>query len=122
MSNGLGPAFYPSRCSESSLDWPSSPLWAPSSPTRFTGRTGRVPAPLRYLFAALFVCVLGVTGFGVLLLYDGASALAGLVAVTVLVPFLVVSVYLERTTELARVDVIVAAVMGGVSRFSSEPP
>lgn len=74
-------------------------------------RTGdRLPL-LRYLAAVVLAGVLAVAGFGVLVLYDEAASLAWLVASTTLLPLFVVGVFLDRTTALARLDVVAATVL-----------
>jgi len=62
-------------------------------------RAGYVPRPFGYVLAVLCVGVVGVSGFGVLVLYDEASVLAWLFASIALVPFLVVGPYLARTAR-----------------------
>lgn len=74
-------------------------------------RTGGRPPLVRYLPAVVLAAVLAVAGFGVLVLYDEAASLAWLVASTALLPLLVVGVYLDRTTALARPDVVAATVL-----------
>jgi hypothetical protein len=74
-------------------------------------RTGSVPSPFRYLLVAIGVGVLGVAGFGVLVLYDEGPVAAWLLASIVLLPLFLVGVYLARTTALSRVDVLATTVM-----------
>lgn len=74
-------------------------------------KSGFVPMPLRYLHVAIAVGVFGVAGFAVLVLYDEAPLAAGLFTSVVVVPFLLVSASLARSTDVARLDIIVATVM-----------
>jgi len=74
-------------------------------------RSGQGPTILRYLLAAASAGVVGVSGFGIAMLYDEATILAGLLALVALAPFVLVGIHLNRTTGLARLDVIVTTVM-----------
>ena len=72
----------------------------------FRRRTDRIPTPLRWVVTAACLAAFVVGGFVVLALFDEAPPLAGLFAVAVVFPFLTVGTYLERTTDLSRVDTV----------------
>lgn len=77
----------------------------------FHRQTDRIPLVLRYLLVLIGVSVLGVAGFGVLVMYDEAPIIAGLFTSIALLPLLTVSIYLARTSELLHLDVGAITVM-----------
>ncbi|AZH26788.1 hypothetical protein [Haloplanus aerogenes] len=75
-------------------------------------RTGRLPGPFRYGFA-----LLGVTGFGVLALYDEAPAAAGLFLLLGLLPQLVAAATLDRWLSVSRPDLVTTTMMAWSAPF-----
>ncbi|MEF8838703.1 MAG: hypothetical protein V5A18_04270 [Haloarculaceae archaeon] len=74
-------------------------------------RAGHVHPLLRYTLVVIGLAVLGVAGFGILLLFDEVPVLAWLMASLVVVPLLVVGLYLARTTEYPRIAILTGTVM-----------
>lgn len=111
MSNGLGAGFFAITLLAVLAGLALLVVLSTGVSWVWYRRAGRVPAPLRYLLVAVGVGVLGVAGFGVLVLFDEAPAVAGLFALLVVVPLLVAGGYLERTTGLGRLDVAATTVM-----------
>jgi hypothetical protein len=111
MSNGLGAGFFAISLLAVLAGLAILAILATIAATVLHRRTGRVPTLLRYLLGAICLCVLGVAGFGILLLSDEAPAVAGLFVTIVVIPFLLGGVYFERTTEGTRLAVISTTVM-----------
>lgn len=111
MTNGLGAGFFALTLLAVLAGLALLVVLVTVAVYAFDRRTGRVPALLTYLVVVVGAVALGVTGFGILVLYDVAPPVAGLLALTALVPILVVGGYLDRTTELGRVDVVATTVM-----------
>jgi hypothetical protein len=65
-----------------------------------------VPPVLKYASAGVVLMAIAVAGFAVVALYDEAAALAGLFVVIVLLPLAIGGGYLQRRTEVTRVDLL----------------
>lgn len=111
MSNGLGTGFFALTLLAVLAGLAILVVVTTIASAVYHRRTNYTPTPVRYLLGVLCVGVLGVAGFGVLVLYDEAPAAAWLFASFVVGPFLVVGSYLVRTTGLSRFDVITTTVM-----------
>ena len=111
MSNGLGTGFFALTLLAVLAGLAILVIVATIAFAVYVRRAGDTPRLARYLLGMLCAGVLGVAGFGILVLYDEAPVAAWLFTSFVLGPFLVVSSYLVRMTELSRFDVIAVTVM-----------
>jgi len=118
MSNGLGAGFFAITLLAVLAGLATLVVLAMIVSAVSHRRIGHTPTLLRYLLVLLCVGVLGVAGFGILFVYDETPAIAWLLTSIVVVPFLVVSVYLARSTGLSRFDVMTTTAMAwGVPFF-----
>lgn len=117
MSNGLGAGFFALTLLAVLGGLALLGLLGAIVSYVFHRQTDRTPLLLRYLLVLIGVGALGVAGFGVLIMYDEAPIVAGMFTSIALLPFLIVSVYLARTTQLLRVDVGATAVMAWSPSF-----
>ncbi|PSP80065.1 hypothetical protein BRC81_02385 [Halobacteriales archaeon QS_1_68_20] len=111
MTNGLGTGFFAITLLAVLAGLALLGVAATAVAAAFYRRSGRISTRIRYPFVALLVAVLGVAGFGILVLFDEAPTAAGLFAGIVALPFLLVAVYLDRTTALSNLDVAAATVV-----------
>jgi hypothetical protein len=111
MTNGLGAGFFALTLVAVLAGCALFGLLGTAVATVYFRQRGRVPPPVRYLLALVGVGVLGVGGFGVLVLYDEAPAAAWLFSWVVVLPFLAVGGYLARTTAGSRLEVLGATTM-----------
>lgn len=117
MSNGLGAGFAALTLLAALGGLAIVSLLATVAAAVLVRRTGRLPGPLRYVFAALGVAVLGVTGFGVLALYDEAPAAAGLFLLLGLLPPPCVGLYLHGRLAVSALDLVATTVMAWAAPF-----
>jgi hypothetical protein len=117
MSNGLGAGLFAITLLTVLAGLALLVVMATVAAAVFDRRSGRVPMGLRYLHVAICAGVFGVAVFAVLALYDEAPVAAGLFTAIVVVPCLLVSGYLARSTDLARLDVVAATVMAWAIAF-----
>lgn len=111
MSNGLGAGFFALTILAVLAGLAILVTIATVASAVYHRRTGQMPTPLRYLLVVICLGVLGVAGFGILVLFDEAPAAAWLVGSIVVVPLLVVGAYLDRTTGFSRIEVVTTTVM-----------
>jgi hypothetical protein len=72
-------------------------------------RTGSVPGVLRHLSGVSVLGVSLIAGVAVVALSDEAAALAAVFVAIVLVPLGAIGIYLQRVTELSRLDTLATA-------------
>jgi hypothetical protein len=111
MANGLGAGFFTISLLVALGGLATFVVLATMSCVGFFRRTNRVPPVVVYVMIAIAIGVLGVAGFGILLLFDEASAVAWLITSTVVLPFGVVGASLARTTDLPPAYVATTTVM-----------
>lgn len=111
MSNGLGAGFAALSLLAVLGGLAAVSVLAAGGAALFGRRTGRLPAPLRYLSVAVGGAVVAVAGFAAVGLADEAPAAAGLFAMIGLVPPLFCGGYLRRTTDGERSDVVVTTAL-----------
>jgi hypothetical protein len=111
MSNGFGAGFFAITLLAVLASLAAFLIIATVASVIYHRRTGQAPTLLRYLFVVIWLGVLGVSGFGVLLLFDEAPAAAWSVTSLVVVPLLAVGVYLARMSRLSPIGVITTTVM-----------
>jgi hypothetical protein len=111
MSNGLGAGFFTVSLLVALAGVAVFVALATTSCVVFFRRTSRVPQIVVYLMVAITIGVVGVAGFGILVLFDEASAAAWVFTSTVVLPFAVVGAYLARMTELPPSYVVSSTVM-----------
>jgi len=117
MSNGLGAGFAALTTLAVLGALALLVLLSTTIAWAFRRRTGRVPAPVRYLLALVGVAALGIGGFALLAFADEAPMLSGLFSALVVVPLLVVGGYLARTTGLAPLEAAAATAMAWALPF-----
>lgn len=118
MSNGLGAGFFAITLLAILAGLAILVILTTIAIALYHRRANYTPMWFRYLLVVLCAGVLGVAGVGILVLYDEAPAAAWVFTSFVGGPFLVVSIYLLRTTESSRFDVVVTTVMAwGVPFF-----
>ncbi len=117
MTNGLGTGLFAVTLLGLLAGLALLTVLAAIAVALFARRTGRVPPSLRYLLAAICVGVLGVAGFGILVLFDEAPAAAALFASLAAVPVILAAVYFERTTGGTRLDAVGTTAMAWGGSF-----
>ena len=108
MSNGLGAGFFALTLLTVLAGLAGLSCVAALAVTGWHRRRGVVPNAIRYLLAALGVGIVGLGGFGVLVLIDESFRAAWLFVALDLAPFLVAGGYLRHRQDASRTAGIAA--------------
>lgn len=111
MSNGLGAGLFALSIVAALAGLAAVLALVAAAAVALHRRTGRVPAPVRYLAVAALAVVVAVAGFGVLALPDEVPVAAGLLVVAVPLPLAVAGYLVRRATALGPLDVLAAAAL-----------